>query len=134
MTGGDRGRRLPAQKWGEIAAAALSGFGEWRVQHPRATLTEMETALDERWARVRARMLSDAVRVSAAADLRGVPAEERPRCPECGAVMVCAGQEERTLRTTYEQEIVVTRSATVCPACARRVFPPGRGTGTAAKE
>jgi hypothetical protein len=128
------GRQVPAQKWEESAEEALSGFREWRVQHPRATLTEIETALDERWARVRARVLSDTALASAAADLRGVPAEERPRCPEWGAVMDCGGQEERTLRTTDEQAIVVTRSVTVCPACARRVFPPGRGTGAAAQE
>ena len=128
------GRKLPALQWEEIAEEALSGFGEWRVQHPRATLTEMETALDERWARVRARVLGDAALASAAADLRAVPAEERPRCGGCGAVVALAGQEERTLLTTYEQAIVLERSATVCPACGRRVFPPGRGTGAAAQE
>ena len=123
-----------AQKWEEMAEEAFRGFREWRVQHPRATLTERETALDERWARVRARVLSETAVRSAAADLRGRPEEDRRRCTGCGAVMRCAGQEERTLRTTYEQEIVVTRSALVCPACGGRVFPPGRGTGAAAPE
>jgi len=32
---------------------------EWRVQHPRATLSEMEVALDESLNRMRARMLED---------------------------------------------------------------------------
>jgi hypothetical protein len=27
----------------------LSGMHEWRLQHPDATLTEIEQALDERW-------------------------------------------------------------------------------------
>ena len=35
----------------------LSGMHEWRLQHPNATLTEIEQALDERWYRLRARML-----------------------------------------------------------------------------
>ena len=37
----------------------LSGMREWHLQHPDATLTEIEQALDERWYRVRARMLQN---------------------------------------------------------------------------
>ena len=37
----------------------LTGMHEWRLQHPDATLTEIEQALDERWYRLRARMLED---------------------------------------------------------------------------
>lgn len=111
--------------WEDLAAAALSGFGEWRVQHPRATFKEIETALDERLARVRARLLADAAAASAAADLGAVALAERPVCPDCGGQLVLAGQEARTLVTTYEQQVRLVRSATECPACGRRVFPPG---------
>jgi DNA-directed RNA polymerase subunit RPC12/RpoP len=127
-------REQRTQQWEEIAEEALSGFREWRVQHPRATLTEIEAALDERWARVRARVVADAALASAAADLRPVPRAERPVCAGCGAAVELAGQEERTLTTTYNQPIVLERSATACPACGRRVFPPGRGGGAAAQE
>ena len=37
----------------------LSGMREWRLQHPDATLTEIEQALDQRWYRLRTRMLED---------------------------------------------------------------------------
>jgi hypothetical protein len=76
-------------------------------------------------ARVRARVVADAALASAAADLRAVPAAQRPVCAACGAAVALAGQEERTLTTIYDQAIVLERSATVCPACGRRSFPPG---------
>jgi len=109
--------------WDEMAEEVFTGFREWRVQHPRATFKEIETALDERLARVRARVLRDAALQSAAGDLRGVPAEERPVCPDCGGVLVLAGQEERVLTTSHEQAVSLLRSATVCTSCGRRVFP-----------
>ncbi len=36
------------QRWEELAAEILSGMKEWLLQHPRATLNEIEAALDER--------------------------------------------------------------------------------------
>jgi hypothetical protein len=74
---------------------------------------------------VRARVLADAALQSAASDLRAVPLAERPVCPDCGRLLVLAGQEQRTLTTTYEQPVTLARSALECPACHRRVFPPG---------
>jgi predicted RNA-binding Zn-ribbon protein involved in translation (DUF1610 family) len=118
-------RATAGQSWDEIAAEVLTGFREWRVQHPRATFKEIETALDERWARVRARVLADAAMASAARDLGEEPAGARPVCPDCGGQLVLAGHEERRLTTTYEQPIALTRGATRCTACGRRVFPPG---------
>ena len=56
---------LDAQ-WRELAEAAITGMAEWRVQHPTATFREIEAAVDERLARVRARMLQDAALASAA--------------------------------------------------------------------
>jgi predicted RNA-binding Zn-ribbon protein involved in translation (DUF1610 family) len=118
-------RATAGQAWDEIAAEAFTGFREWRVQHPRATFKEIETALDERLARVRARVLADAAMASAARDIGAAPAGERPVCPDCGGQLVVAGQEERVLTTSYEQPIALRRSATRCAACGRRVFPPG---------
>lgn len=85
-------------RWAAEAGAALGGFKEWRLAHPRATLAEVEAALDERWAVARARLLADAALASDAADPRpgAVP------CPQCGAALAVRGAEERTLTTTYE--------------------------------
>lgn len=122
-----RAAREPQEQpgWEAVAEEAFTGFREWRVQHPRATFTEIETALDARLARARARILTDAALASAARDVSQVPAAERPVCPDCGGRLVVTGHEERTLTTTYEQPILLRRSATRCTACGRRVFPPG---------
>lgn len=109
-------------RWAELAAELLSGFREWREQHPTATLTEIETALDERLDGLRARLLADAALASAAADLRASPA--RPPCPACGTPMHADGQATRRLTTRGGRHLTLTRSRARCPACGAGVFPP----------
>ena len=113
------------QRWPQEAEAVLSGFKGWRLQHPTATLSEIEAALDERWAVARARLLAEAALPSAAADLRALPAEERPRCPQCGDLLGRRGPEARHLTTTYEQPLTLRRHDAVCAACDQAVIPPG---------
>lgn len=113
------------QRWQREAEAVLSGFKEWRLQHPKATLSELEAALDERWAVARARLLEDAALASAAADLRALPAEERPRCPQCGELMALRGPEVRHLTTTAAPPVSLRRHYAVCAACEQAVPPPG---------
>ncbi len=112
-------------KWDELAAEVLSGMKEWRLQHPRATLREIEQTLDERLARMRARMLQDAALASAAADLTRVHEADRPVCPECGAPLEARGTAERELTTQHNQRVTLTRSYGVCPQCGAGFFPPG---------
>src|SRR5258708_5746010 len=45
--------------WETLSADILSGMRDWRLQHPKATLREIEQALDERFYRLRTRMLQD---------------------------------------------------------------------------
>lgn len=109
--------------WQELAGEVLSGFRAWREAHPTATLSEIERALDERWARARARLVEDAAMMSAAADLgRGAP---RPVCPACGARMHADGREVRRLATSGDQTLTLRRSRARCPACGAGLFPPG---------
>ena len=102
------------QRWPQEAEAVLTGFKEWRLQHPTATLSEIEAALDARLARLRARLLEDAALASAAADLQALPPAARPRCPEV-----------RHLTTTYEQPLTLRRHYAVRPACDQALSPPG---------
>lgn len=111
-------------RWRELTEEALTGMAEWRQQHPRATFREIEGALDERLAKVRARMLEDAALASAAADLASAVAAERPRCPRCGGPLEAHGQEKRELTTTYDHTITLRRSYAVCPSCGEGLFPP----------
>jgi ribosomal protein S27AE len=112
-------------RWRAETEAIITGFKEWRQAHPRATLTEIEAALDSRWAVARARLVADAALARAQADLRALPWAERPRCPDCGVVLEARGQEVRQVTTTHEQPVTLTRHRAVCPACGTGLFPPG---------
>ncbi len=112
-------------KWDELAEEVMSGMKEWRLQHPRATFGEIEQALDERLAKMRARMLQDAALASAAADLTRAQEEERSVCPECGAQLEARGTAVRELTTQYNQTVALTRSYGVCLQCGAGFFPPG---------
>ena len=52
-------------RWREWTEQVSREMQTWRCQHPKATFREIEAALDERWAQVRARMLEDAALVRA---------------------------------------------------------------------
>lgn len=69
-------------QWHELAEEVRSEMKEWRLQHPKAKLREIEAALDERLGKMRARMLEDAALASAAADIQALQAAERPVCPQ----------------------------------------------------
>jgi hypothetical protein len=73
--------------WHTMTEEVVSELAEWRVQHPRATLREIEQAVDERLAGVRARMVQDMALRSTQRDVCALPAAERPVCPHCGVVL-----------------------------------------------
>lgn len=110
-------------RWRELAEEAMSRMKEWRLVHPKATLAEIEAALDERLEKVRARMLEDAAQVSAAADIAGAKGEEPPRCPECRAELKDQGQGTRAVTTKGNQTINLRRSYGLCPSCGARLSP-----------
>ena len=118
------GSRL-GEQWCELADEVLSGIKEWRLQHPRASLREIEAALDERLSRLRARVLQDAALASAAATLSGAAGGERPACPRCGQGLEARGQRERTLTTYHDRTITLARSYAACSSCGEELFPPG---------
>lgn len=113
-------------RWQQLSEEVMTGMKEWRFAHAKATFKEIEAALDERLAKVRARMLQDVALASAAADLKGAEAGKRPPCPKCGHCLEHQEMASRTLTTNYDQTIELTRSYTLCPACGEMVFPPGR--------
>ncbi len=53
------GREPHDQNWEVLSHDILTGMREWRLQHPKATLREIELALDDRLSRLRARLLQD---------------------------------------------------------------------------
>ena len=100
----------------------MSGMTEWRQQHAKATLREIEAELDERIAVLRAKMLEDAIGASGAVDW-GV--DEGPTCRVCGERMVKGGSQKRELTTLGGKQIEVKRQYARCPACGMGFFPPG---------
>jgi YgiT-type zinc finger domain-containing protein len=111
------------QGWRELSEEVVVGMREWREQHPRATMREIEAALDERLARLRVRMLQDTALASRATDWR--ENEEPECCPECGGVLKPRGQQRRHLQTQGGQEVVLKREYGECSACGAGLFPPG---------
>lgn len=112
-------------KWHELAEEVMSGMKEWRLQHPKATLREIEQALDERLGKMRARMLQDVALASAAADITRASASEKPVCPTCGVVLESRGRKKRELATHHNQMLALERSQGICPKCGAGFFPPG---------
>lgn len=110
------------EQWQELSEEILSGMKEWREAHKRATLNEIEVALDERLWRLRARMLADVALVSEAAEGEGGTAV----CPQCGAKVRMKGKKhKRRLQTQGGREIVLEREHGVCTACGVGFFPSG---------
>lgn len=111
-------------QWDELAEEVMSGMKEWRLQHPKASLREIERALDEGLGRMRARMLQDAALASSAADIKAAQGVERPVCAECGGELVERTKGVRHLVTQYNQTLEIERSYGVCSQCGAGVFPP----------
>ena len=114
----------PEPTWEELSAEILSGMREWRLQHPKATLSEIEAALDQRWYRLRARMLRDVALQSRAANRQESTATERPTCRGCGTPLILRGKHSRHLKTAGGQNLILERSYGLCPKCKKGLFPP----------
>ncbi len=111
-------------RWHQLAEDVMTGMKEWRMQHPKATFREIEAALDERLARLRARMLEDALLVSRAADGEAGDGAN-PVCPQCGTPLQGRGKEPRELTTQHDQVLRLERRYAICPKCDVGLFPPG---------
>jgi YgiT-type zinc finger domain-containing protein len=113
------------RRWAALSEEVLTGMRDWRVQHPQATLREIEDELDGRLARLRARMLEDLALQSRAATWPAGPPAQRPTCPQCGAALAPRGTHPRRLKTHGGQELTLPRTYGVCPQCGQGHFPPG---------
>lgn len=112
-------------KWEELHKRISAAIAEWRQEHPEATLTEIEQAVDSRIAEVRTQMVQDLAQRGRTADLASMTKEERPRCPQCGEPVLSNGKNRRTLITRQEQTIELERSQAYCKHCGVSFFPSG---------
>jgi YgiT-type zinc finger domain-containing protein len=107
----------------ELVEEALRDLSDWRTAHPKATFVQIEDAVEERVADLRARLTEDLVRSRASQEAQDSGA--RPSCPKCGKPMASRGNHERTITLRGNRQIRVRRRYTVCPACGAGLFPPG---------
>jgi hypothetical protein len=103
----------------------MAGIEEWRLQHPKATLREIEAAVDARLAELRARMLQDVALASQAADVSQARAQDRPKGPHCGTLVEPRGPRERQVTTHHGKTLRLRRRYVMCPTCQVGFFPPG---------
>jgi NADH pyrophosphatase NudC (nudix superfamily) len=110
--------------WQASGKKAISKVNEWRQHHPKATLQEIETVLDEQLGRLRKQLLEEAAQASETADWRADSAAG-PVCGKCGARLEARGKGKRKLTTSDDQVMELERQYGVCPVCQTGLFPPG---------
>ena len=117
-------RDLNEALWRQMREDTRSAMRTWRQQHPPASLREIETELDARRARARARMRADLATGSTAASWHARGRLQAPTCPQCHTPLDERGTHPRTLRTAAGQTLTLERSYGVCPACGAGRCPP----------
>jgi uncharacterized protein with PIN domain len=110
-------------KWNGLSAEIMQGITEWREQHPKATLREIEVEIDKRLSELRAKMISDTAMASAQAEWESGAREVV--CPRCGAKLEKKGKKKRRLETQGGRTVELVREYGVCPKCRQGIFPPG---------
>jgi len=113
-------------EWTAASEAVGQELVGWRQAHPRATLAEIEAAVQAALSRLQGRYLQDLAQASARADLSTATEGERPACPACGGGLAARGQQERAVLTPRQGEALrLRRSYAVCSVCGTGLFPPG---------
>lgn len=112
-------------KWRELQEKVNAAIDEWRKEHPEATLTEIEEAVDSQLAGVRTQMVEDLAQRGRTARIREMAAEERPECPRCGRRAAANGRGMRKLKTFHGEVIELERDQAYCIHCEMTFFPSG---------
>ncbi len=111
-----------SQRWHQQSQEASHAIAQWRQVHPRATLAEIETAVDEQMNQMRARMIEEVAHTSPS--IQEEAQQDRQRCPQCGERMHARGKHQRRLQTQGGQQVTLHRQYQSCPRCGYSFFPP----------
>jgi hypothetical protein len=111
--------------WKTQFQAVQQEITAWRQAHPKATLREIESEVDQQLDRLRSRLIGDTAMASDQTDWKEVPVAEGPQCPACHQPLDRRGKQERRLQSQGAQDVVLERSYGVCPSCGAGLFPPG---------
>jgi hypothetical protein len=112
-------------EWADIFSEVQQAMTEWRREHPKATMLEIELETERQLSRLRARMVADVAQHSAAAFFSDQPPEQRPVCPHCAAPVQPRGAKERGLRVHGNGEVRLEREHATCRDCGQAFFPSG---------
>jgi len=116
-------KRKAIKQWQKLSDETMQGMGEWREQNPKATLREIEKALDERIMKLRAKVLEEAAQLS---EMRTwTESENVPVCPDCKKALEFRAKGKRELQTQGGHSIQLEREYGICPKCGQGFFPPG---------
>jgi hypothetical protein len=114
---------MEAARWAAVLERIQGELAEWRTTHRKATLAEIEAAVEERLGLARAQLVEDLALSSAAVQVGG--GGERPTCLECGHALESRGQQDRHLTVAGNRPVHLRRGYARCPACGAGLFPPG---------
>jgi hypothetical protein len=115
----------PDGTWDTRSQAVHTTLQEWRKQHPKATLLEMEQILDAHLGPLRAHLAAELAQASASQDWPEKPRAEQPHSGVCGTVLQARGRQKRRLHTTGGAIMEIERTSGACPTGGQGLFPPG---------
>jgi uncharacterized protein with PIN domain len=110
--------------WRELSEEILTDVKEWRRDHPKATLREIEDEVHRRMSRLEAQIVQDAAQASPSREWSGSPPSERPRCPVCQTPLNARGKRKRKLQGVGSHTVALSREYGTCPTCGTGIFPP----------
>lgn len=91
----------------------------WREANPKATLTEIEEAVEAELAKIRSEWVTELAQAGEKSET------EAPQCPQCGRTMVKNGRRKRHLKSKEGQTLQLERQQWRCLSCGTTLFPPG---------
>ena len=114
----------PEEQWRDLSEQILRGMKEWRQNHPKATLREIEEEVHSRMRRLEAQMIQDTAQQSTSQMWSQASLQERPTCPICRTPLQGRGKHQRRLQGAGGQEVLLSREYGTCPTCGTGLFPP----------
>jgi ribosomal protein S27AE len=111
-----------SQHWQQQSQDVAKRLAEWRNAHPKATLAEIEIAVDEQMHQARARLIEEVAQSSPSQ--HALDQKKKTLCPQCGTPMQSRGKRQRSLQTQGGQSLTLTRQYHSCPSCGYSFFPP----------
>ncbi|GAC1561686.1 MAG: hypothetical protein NVS2B2_24750 [Ktedonobacteraceae bacterium] len=110
--------------WQERSDVAFGEVTQWREEHPKATLAEIEAVIDSKILVLRATMIQDTALTSSARTAS--TSSSALTCEQCGHSLQGRGHRKRTLQTQGGQEVTLHREYLTCCHCGNGFFPPRR--------